>query len=103
MKYIFYVVGIILAIGIIWAIWDSTVDNVVAAKKVNTVYINSVDTVYIENTDSIIFLNNKIDSLNSTLFIANYKLGRIKEYNEIAAKGNNIKYLRGWINRVFNE
>lgn len=43
------------------------------------------------------------DSLGENLFIANYKLGRIKRYNEIAAKGNNIKYLRGWINRVLNE
>lgn len=32
-----------------------------------------------------------------------YKLNRIKRYNSIAAKGNNIKYLRGWINRVLNE
>lgn len=40
------------------------------------------------------------DSLNEKLFVANYKLARIKKYNEIAAKGNNIKYIRGWINRV---
>lgn len=32
-----------------------------------------------------------------------YKLLRIKQYNSIAAKGNNIKYLRGWINRVLND
>lgn len=32
-----------------------------------------------------------------------YKLNRIKRYNSIAAKGNNIKYLRGWINRVLND
>lgn len=43
------------------------------------------------------------DSLNEKLFVANYKLARIKRYNEIAAKGNNIKYIRGWINRVLNE
>ena len=30
-------------------------------------------------------------------------LEKIKEYNKIAAKGNNIKYLRGWINRVLKE
>ena len=47
---------------------------------------------YIEHIEDIIDLNNKIDSLNSALFIANYKLGRIKEYNDIAAKGNNIKW-----------
>lgn len=43
------------------------------------------------------------DSLGSDLFVANYKLARIKEYNRIAAKGNNIKYLRGWINRVLKD
>lgn len=43
------------------------------------------------------------DSLGEDLFVARYKLGRIKYYNKIAAKGNNIKYLRGWINRVLNE
>lgn len=43
------------------------------------------------------------DSLGSDLFVANYKLARIKEYNKIAGKGNNIKYLRGWINRVLKD
>ena len=48
-------------------------------------------------------LNIVKDSLGEDLFIAKYKLGRIKYYNDIAAKGNNIKYLRGWINRVLND
>lgn len=48
-------------------------------------------------------LNIVKDSIGEDLFIARYKLGRIKYYNDIAAKGNNIKYLRGWINRVINE
>lgn len=43
------------------------------------------------------------DSLGENLFIANYKLAKIKRYNELAAKGNNIKYLRGWINRALDE
>lgn len=43
------------------------------------------------------------DSLGENLFIANYKLAKIKCYNELAAKGNNIKYLRGWINRALDE
>lgn len=41
--------------------------------------------------------------ISAELFVAKYKLERIRHYNEIAAKGNNIKYLRGWINRVLNE
>lgn len=42
-------------------------------------------------------------AISAELFVAKYKLERICHYNEIAAKGNNIKYLRGWINRVLNE
>lgn len=42
-------------------------------------------------------------TMSSELFVAKYKLERIRYYNDIAAKGNNIKYLRGWINRVLNE
>lgn len=43
------------------------------------------------------------DSISGDLFDANYKLERIRYYNNIAANGNNIKYLRGWINRVLND
>ena len=42
-------------------------------------------------------------TISSELFVAKYKLERIRYYNNIAAKGNNIKYLRGWINRVLND
>lgn len=58
------------------------------------------------------FLRKTQDSLNAyksdttiseELFVAKYKLERIRYYNDIAAKGNNIKFLRGWINRVLNE
>ncbi len=42
-------------------------------------------------------------TMDAELFIAKYKLERIKYYNKVAAKGNNIRFLRGWINRVLNE
>lgn len=42
-------------------------------------------------------------AISAELFVVKYKLERIRHYNEIAAKGNNIKYLRGWLNRVLNE
>lgn len=41
--------------------------------------------------------------MNSEEFTLRYKLERIRYYNDIAKNGNNIKYLRGWINRVLNE
>lgn len=80
-------------------------------------YNNNIEQINI-NKDSVILnykynidsLNYKIDSLiakqdslNSEIFILKYKLSRIKEYNRIAENGNNIKFLRGWINRVLNE
>ena len=44
-----------------------------------------------------------VDSLNEELDVAKIKLDRIKEYNRIAGQGNNITFLRGWINRVLND
>lgn len=42
--------------------------------------------------------------LRAELFVANYKLGRIKEYCELVKKDNTqIKFLRGWINRVLED
>ena len=72
------------------------------------VYVPVTDSICV---DSLVYykkiLKQTQDSLNAVrdttaedLFIARYKLGRIKYYNDIAKNGNNIKYLRGWINRV---
>ena len=58
---------------------------------------------YVVDNTKVDSLELVIDSLQEQLFIANYKLERIKYYNNIAKNGNNIKYLRGWINRVLNE
>lgn len=43
-------------------------------------------------------------SLNSELFVANYKLGRIKEYCDIVKRDNTqLKYLRGWVMRALED
>ena len=42
------------------------------------------------------------DSLCEEIAVRDIKLARITEYNRIAGQNNNIKYLRGWINRVLN-
>lgn len=85
--------------GIMYDYKLATKENIVN----DTIYINQVDTVY--KTDSVLIkeLNDSINVLNEELFVANYKLERVKYYNNIAAKGNNIKFLRGWINRVLND
>lgn len=60
---------------------------------------------YIIDSLNVIIANKniQIDSLKSNLDIANFKLERIKYYNKVAANGNNVKFLRGWINRVIND
>ena len=83
-------------------------------KIIETKYIIVKDTVEVENIIKIVNLQRQLDltrdslnmikdSIGEDLFVAKYKLGRIKYYNDIAAKGNNIIFLRGWINRVLNE
>lgn len=42
-------------------------------------------------------------AMTEELFIAKFKLEKIKYYTEIANKGNNIKFYRGWILRTLNE
>lgn len=84
-------------------------NNTIPVEKI--IYVPITDTTYV---DSLIYYKEQLrrtkdslicvkDSLGEDLFIARYKLGRIKYYNDVAAKGNNIKYLRGWINRVLND
>lgn len=62
---------------------------------------NYKDSIALYN-DSINSLINELDSVNEELQINKIKIERIREYNRIAAQGNNIKFLRGWINRVIN-
>ena len=42
-----------------------------------------------------------IDSLKNKLFVSEYKHERIKYYNNIAKNPGQLKFLRGWINRVY--
>lgn len=96
---------LILFIGVLLISCNGTAP----AEKI--VYVPVTDTTYIDSlvyyremlrrtSDSLDYVK---DSLGEDLFVAKYKLGRIKYYNDIAVKSNNIKYLRGWINRVLNE
>lgn len=63
--------------------------------------INS-DLVYDIQNARIIYMN-ETDSLQEEIDVLKVKLDRIKEYNRIAGQGNNITFLRGWINRVLNQ
>lgn len=118
----FFIIGgvsvITLFIITLFAIADYSYDYIQtnrAVNKYNTI-INEKDSciyelneklliqnIEVENyKDSINSLINELDSINEELQINKIKIERIREYNRIAAQGNNIKFLRGWINRVIN-
>lgn len=59
---------------------------------------DSLDIAY----DSINVLNRRCDSLGAEIIVKDIKLERIRYYNDVAAKGNNIVFLRGWINRTLD-
>lgn len=78
------------------SIYNSTVDSlnneIRKDEELMQYYKNQVDSYEI-----------LVDSLYEDIDIYKIKLDRIKEYNRIAGKGNNITFLRGWINRVLNQ
>lgn len=73
----------------------------------DTVIITVPDYSLMKQNDSLCYIIDSLEKLNNKyeeeLNIALFKIDRIKEYNRIAGNGNNIKYLRGWINRTLNE
>lgn len=103
------IINIVTFISIVCCI---TCCNKTKSKEIQEQQVKIIRDTVVDTTclDSIIILNAKldsnktiIDSITSELFVSNYKLGRIRYYNNIAGKGNNIKYLRGWINRTLNK
>lgn len=101
------VIGIILGVLSGAALYDKNPEPII---KYIPLQGSSTDSITIVNLTE--QLRRTQDSLNAykadttisaELFVAKYKLERIRYYNEIAAKGNNIKYLRGWLNRVLNK
>lgn len=109
MKKILSIIIVGICVIILCTVCTNFKNNTIPVEK--TIYVPVTDTTCI---DSLIYYREQLkrtqdsldyvkDSLGEDLFVAKYKLSRIKYYNDIAAKGNNIKYLRGWINRVLNE
>lgn len=108
----YFIVGCV--IGLIIAVFVECNDGDKSLRPIKeVVYVPTPDSMTIQE---VIYLKEELrrcqDSLriirtdstmSSELFVAKYKLERIRYYNDIAGKGNNIKYIRGWINRVLNE
>lgn len=82
----------------------ATTSSPVEGQRIDTVYATRIihDTLYIHILEKDSLLEAECDKLREQYIIDEYKLERIRYYNKIAAKGNNIKYLRGWINRVLD-
>lgn len=113
MKYTLVIIETVIRIVII-AIAIGTLVSVTSCSTTpveKIIYVSVTDSTCV---DSLIYYKEQLrrtkdslvcvkDSLGEDLFITRYKLGRIKYYVDIAAKGNNIKYLRGWCLRVLNE
>lgn len=101
----FIVFGLFGLVGIVSYKQDKQIHTV--EKDTVYVYVNVPDSSLIEINDSLYHIINILDAelqtTNEELIVANFKLERIKEYNRIAANGNNITFLRGWINRVLND
>lgn len=109
MKYIKSIVLYIVCFGAALGFVHSCATKVALPQK-EVQYIQVVDSARIIELENILQLTR--DSLNvykhDTImsedeFILRFKLERIRYYNECAGKGNNLKYIRGWINRVLNE
>lgn len=101
------VIGIILGVLSGAALYDKNPEPII---KYIPLRGSSTDSITIVNlTEQLRRTQDSINAykadtaISAELFVAKYKLERIRHYNEIAAKGNNIKYLRGWLNRVLNE
>ena len=105
----FFFIVCFLSVGAALGFVHSCASKVAPPIK-ETQYIEVIDSARIIELENILQLTR--DSLNAykhdTImsedeFILKFKLERIRYYNECAGKGNNIKYLRGWLYRVLNE
>jgi hypothetical protein len=101
-KYLYYLIGLVITalVGL-----SSTMcvpkQPIEPLTRVDTIYFDVIHYVTDDRiVDSLLRVN---DSLNERLFVQTYKLERISYYNDIAKNGNNITFLRGWINRVLQD
>lgn len=101
-------IGLCIGAGLI----NACTKNIVPPVK-EIVYVPTPDTMSVQEiivlkeqlrrTRDSLALFKSDTTMAAELFVAKYKLERIRYYNDIAKKGNNIKFLRGWINRTLEE
>lgn len=81
---------------------DSLRNELMIYKNTISILKDSINTINVIQNNINIY-KDSIININHELIITKLKLERIREYNKIAANGNNIKFLRGWINRTLND
>ena len=101
------IVPILFFIGIFLMGYNNAKNYIPIEIKYDTIVVHVPDSSLMEVNDSLCYvidsLNLNIEKKNDELSITKFKLERIREYNRIAGTGDNIIFLRGWINRVLDE
>ena len=107
MKKIFSIIIIGICIIVLCTICINFKNNTIPVEK--TIYVPITDTTCV---DSLIYYREQLrrtkdtlayikDSLGEDLFVAKYKLERIRYYTQIVDnKPSQIKFYKGWIKRV---
>lgn len=110
MKKIFSIIIIGICVIVLCTVCTNFKNNTIPVEKI--IYIPITDTTCVDSLiyykeqlrrtkDSLVYVK---DSLGEDLFIARYKLGRIKYYTDIVdKKPSQLKFYKGWINRVLND
>lgn len=107
MKKIFSIIIIGICVIVLCTICINFKNNTISVEK--TIYVPITDTTCV---DSLIYYREQLrrtkdtlayikDSLGEDLFVAKYKLERIRYYTQIVDnKPSQIKFYKGWIKRV---
>lgn len=110
MKKILSIIIVGICVIILCTVCTNFKNNTIPVEKI--IYVPITDTTCV---DSLIYYREQLrrtqdslayvkDSLGEDLFVARYKLGRIKYYTDIVDnKPSQIKFYKGWIKRALKE
>ena len=110
MKKIFSIIIIGICVIVLCTLCTNFKNNTIPVEKI--IYIPITDSTCVDSfvyykeqlrrtKDSLVYVK---DSLGEDLFVAKYKLSRIKYYTDIVdKKPSQLKYYKGWIKRALKE
>lgn len=105
MKYSYFVIALLAVFCVVLLFKKPDCETLppVTITLKDTVYVPVPGTSLTEVRTDTIYLqrNKKCDSISSALFIAKYKIERVKHFLRIVDnKPSQIKYLKGWVRRA---